>query len=78
MFNCYIFRLRNLSKRVNYHKNMSTFIQYRLILKKLEKNKKTATNFVAVFRFCYFELFLFLVDEEVDLERVDLPRGSFP
>lgn len=27
---------------------MSTFIQYRLILKKLEKNKKTATNFVAV------------------------------
>ncbi len=55
---------------------MSTFIQYRLILKKLEKNKKTATNFVAVFRFCYFELFL--VDEEVDLERVDLPRGSFP
>ena len=57
---------------------MSTFIQYRLILKKLEKNKKTATNFVTVFRFCYFELFLFLVDEEVDLERVDLPRGSFP
>ena len=57
---------------------MSTFIQYRLILKKLEKNKKTATNFAAVFHFCYFELFLFLVDEEVDRERVDLPRGSFP
>ena len=57
---------------------MSTFIQYRLILKKLEKYKKIGINFVAVFRFCYFELFLFLVDEEVDLERVDLPRGSFP